>query len=190
MAVGKKARFEVFKRDKFTCQYCGRSSPDVVLECDHVLPKARGGKNSLLSLVTSCYDCNRGKGAVELSDDAAVVRQRKQLAELQARRDQVAMMVEWQNELAELDLTGAQAAEAMFHRLSGFHVTRSGLQTIKGCVRRFGLAEVLEATRIACGSYLQYEGEKASQPSADDAFRKIGGICYNRKRDREEMARG
>ena len=35
--LSKKIRFEVFKRDKFTCQYCGRMSPDVILEVDHIL---------------------------------------------------------------------------------------------------------------------------------------------------------
>ena len=34
--IGKKMRFEVFKRDKFTCQYCGRKAPDVILEVDHI----------------------------------------------------------------------------------------------------------------------------------------------------------
>lgn len=31
-SISKKLRFEVFKRDGFTCQYCGRMAPDVVLE--------------------------------------------------------------------------------------------------------------------------------------------------------------
>ena len=34
-SISKKARFEVFKRDSFTCQYCGRTAPDVVLHLDH-----------------------------------------------------------------------------------------------------------------------------------------------------------
>jgi 5-methylcytosine-specific restriction endonuclease McrA len=38
LAVSVRTRFEVFKRDDFTCQYCGRKSPDVVLEADHIVP--------------------------------------------------------------------------------------------------------------------------------------------------------
>jgi 5-methylcytosine-specific restriction endonuclease McrA len=38
MAISKKLRFEVFKRDNFTCQYCGRETPEVILEADHVIP--------------------------------------------------------------------------------------------------------------------------------------------------------
>jgi len=62
MAISKKFRFEVFKRDGFQCQYCGKSSPKVVLEIDHVIPKNEGGQDNLENLITSCFDCNRGKG--------------------------------------------------------------------------------------------------------------------------------
>lgn len=63
MAISKSLRFDVFRRDKFTCQYCGRTPPDVVLEIDHITPVSQGGDDEPSNLVTSCYDCNRGKGA-------------------------------------------------------------------------------------------------------------------------------
>lgn len=53
-AIGKKVRFEVFKRDKFVCQYCGAKAPDVVLHVDHIHPVAQGGRNDILNLVTAC----------------------------------------------------------------------------------------------------------------------------------------
>lgn len=62
MSISKKIRFEVFKRDNFTCQYCGKSSPNVVLELDHIIPKAEDGDDNFENLTTSCFDCNRGKG--------------------------------------------------------------------------------------------------------------------------------
>jgi 5-methylcytosine-specific restriction endonuclease McrA len=40
----------------------------VVLEVDHVVPRAEGGSDDTMNLVTSCFDCNRGKGAVPLTD--------------------------------------------------------------------------------------------------------------------------
>ena len=80
--IGKKTRFEVFKRDKFTCQYCGRMAPDVILEVDHIKPVAEGGTNKMINLITSCRDCNRGKGKVRLSDDTELKKQQEQLAEL------------------------------------------------------------------------------------------------------------
>jgi len=62
-----KLRFEVFKRDNFTCQYCGRKAPNVILQTDHILPKNKGGNNNINNLITSCEDCNLGKGDTLLS---------------------------------------------------------------------------------------------------------------------------
>ena len=65
-SLSKKVRFEIFKRDVFTCQYCGSKPPAVVLEVDHIVPVVDGGENDEDNLVTSCFDCNRGKGARSL----------------------------------------------------------------------------------------------------------------------------
>ena len=47
-SINKKIRFEVFKRDNFTCQYCGKSAPNVILEIDHITPVSKGGNNDLI----------------------------------------------------------------------------------------------------------------------------------------------
>jgi len=60
--ISDKLRFEVFKRDKYVCQYCGACGPDVELEVDHVIPVSRGGTDDIDNLKTSCFRCNRGKG--------------------------------------------------------------------------------------------------------------------------------
>lgn len=52
-------RQNVFKRDKFSCQYCG--SPKN-LTLDHVVPRSKGGKTSWSNLVTACQPCNTRKG--------------------------------------------------------------------------------------------------------------------------------
>jgi hypothetical protein len=67
MALSVRSRFEVFKRDDFTCQYCGRKSPDVVLEADHIVPLSGGGSDDVINLTTSCWECNRGKSGVPLA---------------------------------------------------------------------------------------------------------------------------
>ena len=66
-AISKKLRFEIFKRDLFTCQYCGATPPSVVLQVDHIKPVADGGGNEEENLIASCTDCNQGKGARLLS---------------------------------------------------------------------------------------------------------------------------
>jgi 5-methylcytosine-specific restriction endonuclease McrA len=52
-------RFEVFNRDKFTCQYCGRETKDITL--DHILPKSRGGTHEWYNVVGCCFACNLRK---------------------------------------------------------------------------------------------------------------------------------
>jgi hypothetical protein len=60
--ISKGLRFDIFKRDGFTCQYCGRQPPEVILHLDHITPIARSGTNDEMNLVTSCAECNMGKG--------------------------------------------------------------------------------------------------------------------------------
>jgi len=66
--ISVRTRFEIFKRDDFQCRYCGQRSPEVVLEIDHIVPRVEGGTNDVLNLITSCWDCNRGKGGVPLAN--------------------------------------------------------------------------------------------------------------------------
>lgn len=66
MSITKKLRFEVFKRDGFQCAYCGKTPPAVVLEIDHIEPRAKGGSDDINNLITACFDCNRGKSATPL----------------------------------------------------------------------------------------------------------------------------
>ncbi|MEL6443832.1 MAG: HNH endonuclease [Bacteroidota bacterium] len=53
------SRKNVMRRDRHTCQYCGRRDK---LTIDHVLPKSRGGKDTWENLATACVDCNNRKG--------------------------------------------------------------------------------------------------------------------------------
>jgi len=56
------SRHNIYARDKFSCQYCGKSSPSEELTYDHVVPKARGGLTEWTNIVTSCISCNKKKG--------------------------------------------------------------------------------------------------------------------------------
>lgn len=49
----------IFKRDEYTCRYCG--SIGGKLEGDHLIPLSKGGTNDLENLVTACRRCNRQK---------------------------------------------------------------------------------------------------------------------------------
>jgi 5-methylcytosine-specific restriction endonuclease McrA len=62
MCIRPKDRFLTFRRDNFTCRYCGRRPPEVVLECDHIIPRAKGGPDTIDNYITACRQCNGGKG--------------------------------------------------------------------------------------------------------------------------------
>jgi HNH endonuclease len=61
VAVSKRLRFEILRRDNHTCRYCGRKPPEVQLTIDHVQPTALGGRDVAENLVACCRECNSGK---------------------------------------------------------------------------------------------------------------------------------
>lgn len=67
MPVSKRTRFEVLRRDNYTCRYC-RSS-DEALTVDHVLPVALGGTDEPSNLVAACRDCNAGKASTAPTEE-------------------------------------------------------------------------------------------------------------------------
>lgn len=178
-ALSKNTRFEVFKRDLFTCQYCGAKSPDVLLHVDHVHPVAEGGDNSFTNLVTSCVDCNAGKGARLLSDDSAVVKQRRRMEELAERQEQIGMLLDWHRGMTRVRNAEAEAACSYLNEMLasfGSCLSEYYVRRVAKMVRRFGLQEVLASCDIAFADYYD--------PS--EALQKLGGIAENRKRRRED----
>ena len=55
------SRRNVFKRDEFTCQYCGCRPGSEELTIDHVVPRAQGGNSSWTNCVLACVECNHRK---------------------------------------------------------------------------------------------------------------------------------
>lgn len=55
-------RYNVFLRDDFSCQYCGRAHRVESLTFDHVIPRCQGGGTSWQNVVAACQECNLYKG--------------------------------------------------------------------------------------------------------------------------------
>jgi len=55
----KMTRLEIFNRDRYTCQYCGKETRQLTL--DHVIPRYRGGEHTWENVVSACIPCNRRK---------------------------------------------------------------------------------------------------------------------------------
>ena len=86
-SLSSKKRFAILERDNFTCQYCGATPPDAVLQVDHITPFALGGDNETDNLITSCRTCNNGKASAELKAAPPAIKQNKK--DLEAREDEV-----------------------------------------------------------------------------------------------------
>jgi hypothetical protein len=176
-AISKKTRFEVFKRDSFKCQYCGKCAPDVILQVDHIHPVSKGGENDILNYITSCEDCNAGKSDRLLSDDSAMAKQRAQLEELNERREQLEQMLAWREGLRGLDGIALKAAADAWHALvPGFRLNERGESTLRKLIAKHGLNLVLDCIPI-CEKYLvkDFDG-KLTESSVATAFAKLSGV--------------
>lgn len=63
MSIKPRLRYEVLRRDNYTCRYCGIYAPFARLVVDHVTPRKHGGQDVMDNLVTACDPCNSGKSA-------------------------------------------------------------------------------------------------------------------------------
>jgi len=183
MTVRKKDRFEVFKRDSFTCQYCGKAAPDVILQVDHIQPVSKDGSDNILNLVTSCWECNIGKGARELSDDTVVKKQQAQLEQLQERREQIEMMLEWQQSLMNLEQEQIEMLATIWADLTpGRMLNKSGQRSLRKLLNEYKFPEIVEAMKVASSQYLEFDEEgNTTSESAQLSLKKLRGICYVHK---------
>lgn len=100
MAVSKRLRYEVLRRDNHACRYCGAQAPEATLVVDHVMPVALGGADKAENLVAACRDCNAGKSASNpdahlVSDVADDAIRWASAIELASKRQKRAAQAEW-----------------------------------------------------------------------------------------------
>lgn len=170
--IGKKVRFDVFKRDDFTCAYCGSTPPSVVLQVDHIHPVSQGGTNSINNLITSCQPCNIGKGATSLNMVPASL---KEKAAIVAEKEEqlkgfYAIMREKEQRLEDEMWVIAEIIDAS--------IVKDGIQiSFARSIMRFldsiGFYEVKEAAGIAQDKF-PWGGE--------EAFLYFCGICHRKAR--------
>lgn len=167
--ISSKARFEVFKRDKFTCQYCGAHPPAVVLHVDHIHPVAEGGTNDEDNLVTACENCNLGKGARLLSSTPKTLEEKAAIAaEREAQLAGYAAVMQAVRDRIEADTW--EVADALIPGSSeGMPTAR--FNSIKRFVQEIGKQACLEASDIAW----------SKKPYSDpQRFKYFCGICWRK----------
>lgn len=194
MSLRKGIRFDVFHRDGFACVYCGRRPPDVLLEADHIVPRAKGGVDEIDNLATSCRDCNNGKSAKSLA--VAPARKNlglaaKDIAERTAQAEAYASSV-LAERAAEERLMGMvighwtktfggsvrRKKSAHVHTLPAGEPAYPEHASVLKFLRRLSVSEVLTAVDVASGSRI-HNTEKT---------RYFYGICWKMIRDREDAS--
>jgi CRISPR/Cas system Type II protein with McrA/HNH and RuvC-like nuclease domain len=165
----KSLRFNVFKRDSFTCQYCGATPPGAVLEVDHIHPVSQGGKDVIDNLITACFDCNRGKGAGllttlpdSLSDRAAIVAEKME----QLRAYEKLLKAKRKQEEKAID----QVEEVFLSHFPLHEFTQKFRQSVRTFLQDLDVFALIDYMHRAC--------EKRSD-RADDAVKYFCGICWN-----------
>ncbi|OHB54278.1 MAG: hypothetical protein A2173_02460 [Planctomycetes bacterium RBG_13_44_8b] len=184
ISISKRIRFEVFKRDKFTCQYCGKKAPDVILEIDHMHPKSKGGSDEMLNLITSCRECNRGKKDIRLDDQSTLQKQRREIEERQERREQIELMFKWRESLRDSDRKKLnKVVKYIDKKIDKFQLNENGRRTIEKLINKFSLPDILDAIDISAKKYLKYDtSDDLTKDSVEDFIDKIGGILTVKSR--------
>lgn len=168
--LSKKVRFEVFKRDNFKCQYCGSSAPEVILHIDHIQPVSTGGENHLMNLITSCINCNQGKRNTPLDDKSALEKQRRQLEELNERRNQLEMMLLWREGMASLTDRQVEEIERVFTAACGHTFSDYGRQTAKRWLKKYPMNMIFDAMETAKKYLVLQKNKKYSTESINKFF--------------------
>jgi len=105
---------------------------------------------------------------------------------LQERKEQIEMMFEWQKSLLELDDQIVDQLANYWSELSeGYSLNDSGRSSLKKLSRKFKLDEIMVSMKISSEQYLEMKEGKYTQESVENAWKKIAGICHNRRLEKE-----
>jgi len=166
--LSKKLRFDIFKRDAFTCQYCGNTPPQVILEIDHIIPVSKKGTNQIDNLITSCFECNRGKSNFELSILPKTTIEKKELL-----IEKETQYKEYQKLLIKVDKRirqDIQLIDDTFQRHFPDRETTKSFKhsSIRKFIEKLGFIEVNNAMEAACSKMID----------SGQALKYFCGICW------------
>lgn len=169
-SIGPKKRFEVFKRDRFKCVYCGAATPSVVLEVDHVIPIAEGGSNDISNLVTACKPCNQGKGARPLASSVPgiadrIAEEKELAAQMRALKRSLVQKAERDKEVVRI------VSSALLGPEDRRVYVDQAAKSILTFVGRLGLDRVVELAEMTFSRSWKFA-------DLDSRFRYFCGSCW------------
>lgn len=171
--LSKKIRFEVFKRDGFKCQYCGANPPNIILEVDHIKPVSKGGSNELDNLITSCFNCNRGKSDNLIEDAPETIKDKhKVLEEKKLQLDEYYKLIKSIDRKIQREVEKVDDIYSDWFR--GWSLTDKFKQaTVKKFIETLDSITVQDAMHVACSKI----------NDRDQAISYFCGICWNKIRE-------
>jgi len=187
MPITKKIRFEVFKRDNFTCRYCGRKTPEVILEVDHIIPVSKGGTDDFENLITACFECNRGKGGElltnvllekDIHDETVLLAEREmQLAEYNYIRKRIR-----EREDREIEELKAYFSENFNYPGYAEQSFQKIVPTIRECLKYISYVDIMDFIDLAIE---RTSDDTRGMYHNDAAAKYLVGILRNKIRYRE-----
>lgn len=178
-SIGKRLRFEVFKRDGFVCRYCGANPMTAVLQVDHVVPVSKGGTNDPVNLVTSCFSCNSGKSNIEMGESRLPVSFNAEA--IREHAEQTREYLAAQKAMVKARASVADEVSSYWEEKTGFCMTPANLATARRFCQHIPLTEIIEAIDITIGKMPLNSGYQAF-----NAFRYFCGICWKRMPPKEK----
>lgn len=171
--VSKRTRFEVFKRDAFTCQYCGAHPPSVVLHCDHIVPKASGGSNDMDNLITACMPCNLGKSDVHLSEiPQSLSEKAKSIKERELQIKGYQDVLDSRRIRVESEV--GRVCNIYELNVPGFTPTEKARVSIRRFIQILGVHEVMDSMEATFSRF---------DVKTNNAFKYFCGICWRKIRE-------
>ena len=173
MSISKRLRFEIFKIDNFSCRYCGRTPPSVILEIDHIIPVSKGGKDNKENLITACFDCNRGKTNILLME-----KNKNSLEIIKEREAQIKAFNKLLMKQRQRFDNEADEINKIFSKFwnNEYSLSDKGLLSVKKFLKKLPFAIVLEAAEIATTKNLIIKNQE---------FQYFCGICHRKIREGE-----
>lgn len=179
--ISKRTRFEIFKRDQFTCQYCGGKPPAVILWVDHILAVSAGGDNERDNLAPSCDRCNQGKSDVPLEQ---VVKSLAETLKVEKEKsEQMAIYNEWLKELRlarsdDFYLVSDAIVECSGDDPEKIEIAGKRSISVRTILKHLPVQRVLEAIEIAHSRF-------NFKTDGYTTFRYFCGCCWRMIREQE-----
>lgn len=175
MTITKKIRFEIFKRDGFKCAYCGKEPPGIVLEVDHIEAKSNGGTDDFENLITSCFDCNRGKRNIPLSKIPLQISENIKL--LQKKEEQLKEYKKFLKKIEKrINIDIEKISKIYEDQYQNWTLTDSFKTSIKHFLKFLTVNEIIESLLISINKFPN---------NKDDVIKYFCGICWNKIKTKE-----